>query len=145
MQRFRLMKIYAASFVLVLIMVIAGLAWLGQSRAGVTGTDADPPPHAANVVRSSDDNALTPPEAAKPIKEPITPRLPREVTSRDYPPRESMADRSARKPGHFRKSRHRRRSAHRNRCGRRAHAHGVRWQAYKVGPACCTSRPFSTC
>jgi len=73
MQRFRLMKIYAASVVLVLIMVIAGLAWLGQSQAGVTGTDADPPPDAANVVRSSDDDALTPPEAAKPIKEPITP------------------------------------------------------------------------
>ena len=73
MQRFRLMKIYAASVVLALIAAITAAAWLEKSQAAATGTDADPLPDATTAVLSSDDNALTPPVVAKPIKESITP------------------------------------------------------------------------
>ena len=47
MQRLRLMKIYTASVLLVLIVAIVGVAWPGSSQDAATGSDTDPLPEGA--------------------------------------------------------------------------------------------------
>ncbi len=72
MQRFRLMKIYFVSVFLVLIVAIAGMAWLGPSQAAETETDIDSHAEGANAMRAAEDSAPTHLDAMKlPVAEEI--------------------------------------------------------------------------
>jgi hypothetical protein len=54
MQRFRVMKIYVAAVLLVLIVAITSAAWLGPSQADATPPDADSLPDRAPQTPQAD-------------------------------------------------------------------------------------------
>jgi hypothetical protein len=63
MQRFRLMKIYFAAVMIMLMLAIAGDAWLRPSQADAAGADADPLPLSVNAAPASDHSGLPSPDA----------------------------------------------------------------------------------
>jgi hypothetical protein len=63
MQRFRLMKIYVAAVLLLLMLAIAGDVWLRPTQVDGAGADADPSPHSRNAVAGLDHNGLPSPDA----------------------------------------------------------------------------------
>lgn len=65
MQRFRLMNIYLACVLLVLMMAIFGLSSLRPSQTDATGPDADPLPDAVNATQQVFGNGVAPPDAAQ--------------------------------------------------------------------------------
>jgi hypothetical protein len=57
MQRFRLMKVYVAAVLLVLIVAIWGAAWPGPAGADVTGTESGASPAGAGAAEAAADAA----------------------------------------------------------------------------------------
>jgi hypothetical protein len=65
MQRFRLMNIYLACVLLVLIMAIFGVSWLRPSQADATGPDAGPLPDGVNATQQVFGHGVAQPDAAQ--------------------------------------------------------------------------------
>jgi len=63
MQRFRHMKIYVAAVLLMLLLAIAGDAWLRPSQADAAGGDADRSPDSGSALAGLDHSSLPYPDA----------------------------------------------------------------------------------
>jgi hypothetical protein len=66
MQRFRLMKIYVAAVLMVLVVAISSAAWFGPFQAAGTSTDADPLLDDANATQPGAGNVPAHADATKP-------------------------------------------------------------------------------
>jgi hypothetical protein len=65
MQRFRLMKVYVAAVLMVLVLAITSAAWMKPSQAAIS-TDADLLPDDANTTQPAAGNMPAHADATKP-------------------------------------------------------------------------------